>query len=36
VDGRVVRVKIAAKFLRRRLVQKPVKRTWRPDQQTAE
>ncbi|MHC5009585.1 MAG: 50S ribosomal protein L28 [Planctomycetota bacterium] len=31
VNGRVVRVKIAAKYLRRGLVQKPVKRTWRPD-----
>ncbi|MDF1702550.1 MAG: 50S ribosomal protein L28 [Planctomycetota bacterium] len=31
VDGRVVRVKVAAKFLRRGLVQKPVKRTWKPD-----
>ena len=29
VDGRVVRVKVAAKFLRRGLVEKPVKRTWK-------
>jgi len=31
VDGRVVRIKVAAKFLRRGQVQKPLKRTWRPD-----
>ena len=31
VDGRVVRVKVAAKFLKRGVVQKPLKRTWRPD-----
>ena len=30
VNGRVVRVKIAAKLLRRGVIQKPVKRTWRP------
>ena len=30
VDGRVVRIKVAAKFLRRGLVVKPVKRTWTP------
>ena len=30
VDGRVVRVKVAAKYLRRGLVQKPTKRTWKP------
>lgn len=35
VDGRVVRVKVAAKFLRRGLVQKPVKRTWKPDADTS-
>ncbi len=31
VDGRVVRVKVAAKFLKRGVIQKPVKRNWRPD-----
>jgi large subunit ribosomal protein L28 len=31
VDGRVVRVKVAAKFLRRGLIEKPLKRTWRPE-----
>lgn len=31
VNGRVVRVKIAAKYLRRGLIEKPVKRTWKPD-----
>ncbi len=31
VNGRVVRVKVAAKFLRRGLVEKPVKRNWKPD-----
>ena len=31
VDGRVVRVKVAAKFLKRGMVQKPVKRNWRPE-----
>ena len=31
VNGRVVRVKVAAKLLRRGLIEKPVKRTWRPD-----
>ncbi len=31
VDGRVVRIKVAAKFLKRGLVTKPVKRNWRPD-----
>ncbi len=30
VDGRVVRIKVAAKFLRRGLVVKPVKRNWTP------
>ncbi|MDJ0523312.1 MAG: 50S ribosomal protein L28 [Planctomycetota bacterium] len=32
VDGRVVRVKVAAKYLRRGLVEKPVKRNWKPEQ----
>ncbi len=36
VNGRVVRVKVAAKFLRRGLIEKPVKRTWRPDDATTE
>jgi large subunit ribosomal protein L28 len=31
VDGRVVRVKIAAKFIRRGVVTKPPRRTWKPD-----
>jgi large subunit ribosomal protein L28 len=31
VDGRVVRIKVAAKFLKRGLVTKPVKRTWKPE-----
>jgi len=30
VNGRVVRVKIAAKYLRRGVIQKPSKRTWKP------
>lgn len=30
VDGRVVRVKVAAKLLRRGVLEKPAKRTWRP------
>ncbi len=32
VNGRVVRVKIAAKYLRRGLIEKPAKRTWKPDE----
>ena len=31
VNGRVVRVKVAAKYLRRGMVEKPVKRTWKPE-----
>ncbi len=31
VDGRVVRVKVSAKLLRRGVIQKPVRRTWKPD-----
>ena len=31
VNGRVTRVKIAAKYLRRGLVQKPTKRNWKPE-----
>ena len=31
VDGRLVRLRVAAKFIRRGLVTKPMKRTWKPD-----
>jgi len=31
VNGRVVSVKIAAKYLRRGVIEKPVKRTWKPE-----
>ena len=31
VDGRIVRVKVAAKYLRRGLVEKPVRRVWNKD-----
>lgn len=31
VNGRVVRVKVAAKLLRRGVIEKPVKRNWKPD-----
>ena len=31
VDGRVVRLKVAAKFLARGMVAKPVKRQWKPE-----
>ena len=31
IDGRVVRVKVAAKLLRRGVVTKPLKRTWKPE-----
>jgi large subunit ribosomal protein L28 len=31
VDGRVTRVKVAAKLLRRGFVTKPPKRTWKPE-----
>ena len=30
VNGRVVRVKVTAKLLRRGVIEKPIKRTWRP------
>lgn len=30
IDGRVMRVKVTAKLLRRGVIEKPVKRTWRP------
>ena len=36
VNGRVVRVKVAAKHLRRGVIEKPLKRTWRPEQATGE
>jgi large subunit ribosomal protein L28 len=32
VNGRVVRVKVSAKLLRRGVVQKPIKRTWKAGQ----
>jgi len=31
VDGRVVRVKVTAKLLRRGVVVKPARRTWQPE-----
>lgn len=31
VDGRLVRLKVAAKYISRGMVQKPVKRTWKPE-----
>jgi large subunit ribosomal protein L28 len=31
VDGRVVRLKVAAKYLARGMVVKPVKRQWKPE-----
>ena len=31
VNGRVVRVKVAAKLLRRGVVEKPIKRNWKPE-----
>ena len=31
VDGRVVRVRVAAKLLSRGIVVKPLKRTWKPE-----
>ena len=35
IDGRVVRVKIAAKLLRRGFIEKPVKHTWKPGDEKA-
>jgi large subunit ribosomal protein L28 len=35
VDGRIVRLKVAAKFLRRGMVTKPPVRTWRPEEKAA-
>ena len=31
INGNVTRVKIAAKYLRRGVVKKPMKRTWKPE-----
>lgn len=31
VNGRVVRVKVTAKLLRRGVVEKPARRSWKPD-----
>ena len=31
VNGRIVRLKVAAKFIRRGMVTKPMRRTWKPD-----
>jgi large subunit ribosomal protein L28 len=31
VDGRIVRLRVAAKFLSRGMVTKPVKRQWKPE-----
>lgn len=36
IDGRVVRVKIAAKYIRRGVIEKPMKRTWKPEETAAE
>jgi len=32
VDGRVMRVKVSAKLLRRGAITKPMKRTWKPEE----
>ena len=32
IDGKVVRVKVSAKLLRRGVVTKPPKRTWKPEE----
>lgn len=31
VDGRIVRLRVAAKYLARGMVEKPVKRQWKPE-----
>jgi large subunit ribosomal protein L28 len=31
IDGRIVRVKVSAKLIRRGVVTKPMKRTWKPE-----
>ena len=31
INGRVMRVRVSAKLLRRGIIEKPVKRTWKPD-----
>ena len=36
VDGRVVRLKVAAKYVSRGMVVKPVKRQWKPEAASAE
>lgn len=36
IDGRVVRVKVSAKLIRRGWITKPKKRTWTPEQAKAE
>ena len=33
VNGRVVRVKVAAKFIRRGIIEKPLPRRWKPEAQ---
>ena len=33
IDGRIVRLKVSTTAIRNGLIQKPVKRTWRPEQQ---
>ncbi len=33
IDGRVVRVKVAAKYIRRGVIEKPLPRNWKPEQQ---
>jgi large subunit ribosomal protein L28 len=35
VDGRIVRIKVSAKLIRRGFVTKPMKRTWKPEDQKA-
>jgi large subunit ribosomal protein L28 len=35
VEGRVVRMRVAAKYLARGMVTKPVKRQWKPEAQTS-
>ena len=33
IDGKVVRVNVSAKAIRNGLIEKPVKRTWKPDEE---
>jgi large subunit ribosomal protein L28 len=35
VDGRVTRIRVSAKLLARGMVTKPMKRTWKPEDQAA-